>query len=83
MLINKKKITKLLNTEKNEKFFDENFFMYLENDDLCKRIKDNKEKIFVVQDSKIKHYVFSNTFHTKVVRNAHGDSGGVRGAAWL
>lgn len=27
--------------------------------------------------------IFSNTFDTKVVRNIHGDSGGVRGAAWL
>jgi fructokinase len=28
-------------------------------------------------------YVFSNTVETRVVRNAHGDSSGVRGAAWL
>ena len=28
-------------------------------------------------------YVFSDTLHTKVVKNMHGDSGGVRGAAWL
>lgn len=28
-------------------------------------------------------YVFSDTVATKVVRNQHGDSGGVRGAAWL
>jgi len=28
-------------------------------------------------------YIFSNTFETKVVQNIHGDSGGVRGAAWL
>ena len=27
--------------------------------------------------------IFSNTFDTKVVKNIHGDSGGVRGAAWL
>jgi fructokinase len=29
------------------------------------------------------HYVFSDTVLTKVVLNAHGDSSGVRGAAWL
>ena len=29
------------------------------------------------------HYVFSNTLLTKVVPNLHGDSSGVRGAAWL
>ena len=28
-------------------------------------------------------YVFSNTVVTRVVRNAHGDASGVRGAAWL
>ena len=31
----------------------------------------------------LKKYVFSDTMHTKVVKNFHGDSGGVRGAAWL
>ena len=31
----------------------------------------------------LKKYIFSNTFHTTVVKNIHGDSGGVRGAAWL
>ena len=31
----------------------------------------------------LKKYIFSDTFHTKVVKNIHGDSGGVRGAAWL
>jgi fructokinase len=28
-------------------------------------------------------YVFSDFVHTPVVRNVHGDSSGVRGAAWL
>ena len=31
----------------------------------------------------LKKYIFSNTFNTRVVKNVHGDSGGVRGAAWL
>ncbi|MBT3776938.1 MAG: ROK family protein, partial [Pelagibacteraceae bacterium] len=31
----------------------------------------------------LKKNIFSNTFDTKVVKNIHGDSGGVRGAAWL
>ena len=31
----------------------------------------------------LRKYVFSDTLHTKVVKNVHGDSGGVRGAAWL
>ena len=53
MLINKKKIKSVFKTTK---FFDENFFMYLENDDLCKRIRDNREKIFIVPTCKIKHF---------------------------
>ena len=34
-------------------------------------------------NNELKKYVVSDTFHTKVVLNDHGDSGGVRGAAWL
>ena len=34
-------------------------------------------------DSAMEKYIFSDTFHTKIVKNIHGDSGGVRGAAWL
>ena len=41
MLINKKKF-------KNEEFFDENFFLYLENDDLCLRTRQINEKLWKV-----------------------------------
>ena len=51
MLFNKKKLDKILH----ENYFDENFFMYLENDDLCKRITDAKEDIYIAPISKIKH----------------------------
>ena len=51
MLFNKKQLDKRLN----KNYFDENFFMYLENDDLCKRIIDGKENIYIVPMSKIKH----------------------------
>jgi N-acetylglucosaminyl-diphospho-decaprenol L-rhamnosyltransferase len=51
MLFNKKQLDKMLN----KIFFDENFFMYLENDDLCKRIIDAKEDIYIAPASKIKH----------------------------
>ena len=40
---------------KNYQYFDENFFMYLENDDLCKRIKKIKEDIYIIPKSKINH----------------------------
>ena len=33
--------------------------------------------------SRIEKYAFSDRLDTKVVRNIHGDSSGVRGAAWL
>ena len=51
MLFNKKKLDKIID----EDYFDENFFMYLENDDLCKRIVDAKEYIYIAPNSKIKH----------------------------
>ena len=31
----------------------------------------------------VERYVFSDTLRTRIVRNLHGDSSGVRGAAWL
>ncbi|WP_415295642.1 glycosyltransferase [Candidatus Pelagibacter sp. Uisw_113] len=51
MLFNKKKLDIIFH----KNYFDENFFMYLENDDLCKRIIEAKEDIFIVPISKIKH----------------------------
>ena len=48
MLINKSKF-------KNEEYFDENFFLYLENDDLCKRLDENDKDIYIVPKSKIHH----------------------------
>ena len=36
-------------------YFDEKFFMYLENVDLCLRTKNKHGKIFVIQNSKIHH----------------------------
>jgi len=54
MILNLKKINKIENF-KNHNYFDENFFMYLENDDLCKRLNDINENIYVIPTSKIKH----------------------------
>ena len=48
MLINLKKVTF-------KYIFDENFFLFLEEIDLCKRIKKNGGKIFVIQKSKVRH----------------------------
>ena len=48
MLIDKSKF-------ENENYFDENFFLYLENNDLCLRQKRKKEKLFVIKNSEIKH----------------------------
>ena len=54
MLINKKEIEKFRDN-KESNLFDENFFMYLENDDLCKRITDKNEDIYIIPDAKINH----------------------------
>ena len=51
MLLNLKRLKQLTNFE----FFDENFFLYLENDDFCKRLQLNNENIFIVPKSKIYH----------------------------
>ena len=48
MLFNLKKFKDL-------KFFDENFFLYLENDDLCLRIRKKKEFIYIITNSLINH----------------------------
>jgi fructokinase len=32
---------------------------------------------------KLLAHIFSDVLHTKLVQNMHGDSSGVRGAAWL
>ena len=36
-------------------YFDENFFLYLENNDLCLRVKKNNLKIYVIKNSIIEH----------------------------
>jgi len=48
MLLNKKQL-------REEIYFDENFFMYLENNDLCRRVIDNRGSIFIVPKAKINH----------------------------
>ena len=54
MFLNLKRLKQLENF-KNNKFFDENIFLYLENDDLCKRIIKNNENIYIVPKSNIQH----------------------------
>ena len=51
MLLNLKELRKLNDFN----FFDENFFLYLENEDLCKRIIKNKMDIYIIPKSKINH----------------------------
>jgi len=67
MLINLKKIH-------SKDLFDENFFLFLEEIDLCKRIKQNGGKIFVIQNSKIHHLgkqASENIFNIELCRNWH------------
>ena len=51
MILNLKEINKFKDFI-NLKYFDENIFMYLENDDLCRRIIENKGKNFCRTKSK-------------------------------
>ena len=58
MLINKNKF-------KDNDFFDENFFLYLENDDLCLRTKKMNEKIYIIKNSLIDHLGASSSNQSK------------------
>ena len=51
MLLNLKKLKKIDNFN----FFDENFFLYLENEDLCKRLTEKNENIYIIPKSKMHH----------------------------
>ena len=48
MLLNKNKF-------KDNIYFDENFFLYLENNDLCMRVKRAGGSIYIVPTAKINH----------------------------
>ena len=53
-------------------FFDENFFLYLENDDLCLRIRKKKEFIYVITNSLINHKgSISQSEKLEYLRNWH------------
>ena len=43
----------------------------------------NMEHLYAEMPDRLSGYVFSDFVHTPVLRNRHGDSSGVRGAAWL
>tara|TARA_B100000579_G_scaffold315849_1_gene265397 strand:- start:1129 stop:2067 length:939 start_codon:yes stop_codon:yes gene_type:complete len=60
MLIDKKRLKNISNIVNRNNpdvlnYFDPNFFMYLENNDLCKRVTNNGDKIYIVPQSKINH----------------------------
>lgn len=43
----------------------------------------NLAHLYAELPKRMAHYVFSDFVHTPIVANQHGDSSGVRGAAWL
>ena len=64
----------LINLEKfsDNNFFDENFFLYLENDDLCLRVKNKNENIYIVKNSLINHIGgISKKQNLEYLRNWH------------
>ena len=59
MLFNKKKIDFIMSNDPSnpkKNYFDESFFMYLENNDLCKRLIEKEEGIFIAPKAKINHF---------------------------
>ena len=57
-----------------DKVFDENFFLFLEEIDLCKRVKDIGGKIYIACKSKVHHYSKKSSgdeFHLELCRNWH------------
>ena len=68
-LLNKKKL-------KNKRILDENFFMYFETIDFCRKIYLNKQKMFVIKNLKFEHFGTSSTnkkynFKILINRNWH------------
>ena len=43
----------------------------------------NIDSLYSSVPLQLEHYIFSNTVNTKLIKAQHGDSSGVRGAAWL
>ena len=57
-----------------DKVFDENFFLFLEEIDLCKRVKDIGGKIYIAFKAKVHHYSKKSSgdeFHIELCRNWH------------
>ena len=67
MLINLKKFL-------SKKIFDEKFFLFLEEIDLCKRVKENGGGIFVISSAKVQHLAkqaSENSLNIELCRNWH------------
>ena len=69
MLINKKMF-------QDDDYFDESFFLYLENNDLCRRVKKKGQNIYIIKDSLIDHKGGSSSdenFYSEIeyLRNWH------------
>ena len=67
MLVNLKKISF-------KKIFDENFFLFLEEIDLCRRIKNDGGKIYVIHKSKVQHLAkqaSGDSLNIELCRNWH------------
>ena len=65
-----------LNKYDSKNLFDENIFLFLENDDLCLKTKQKGEKIYIIKNSSIDHLGFSSSDQTsykemEYLRNWH------------
>ncbi len=73
MLINKSKFNQ-------EIYFDENFFLYLENSDLCLRQINKNEKIYIITNSEIEHI---GSYSTKFDETVDKEMEYIRNWHWM
>tara|TARA_Y100001935_G_C17305396_1_gene511999 strand:- start:2757 stop:3650 length:894 start_codon:yes stop_codon:yes gene_type:complete len=73
MLINKSKFDQ-------EIYFDENFFLYLENSDLCLRQVNKNEKIYIITNSEIEHI---GSYSTKFDETVDKEMEYIRNWHWM
>ena len=73
MLINKSKFDQ-------EIYFDENFFLYLENSDLCLRQINKNEKIYIITNSEIEHI---GSYSTKFDETVDKEMEYIRNWHWM
>ena len=71
MIVNLKKFNK-------KRIFDENYFLYFEEIDLCKKIKNNSGNIFFVKELKVNHLGFKGSIGGKKFKDKENEAQNLR-----